>query len=189
VGHCRPAYSSAACSQAKFAPGDEVFGQLLIPPLGSTGVYAEYVAVTEEAPLGNCGFPGCDRGRQASSCRERQEGGFPMTVATDTDVRVEDVRERSRFEVRAGDELAGFAEYRRRPGMIAFIHTLIDPRFEGGGLASRMVRFALTQARSEGLVVLPFCPFVRAFIADHPADYLDLVPADQRSTFDLPAHV
>ena len=36
---------------AKFAPGDEVFGQLLIPPLGSTGTYAEYVAVTEDAPL------------------------------------------------------------------------------------------------------------------------------------------
>jgi hypothetical protein len=46
-----------------------------------------------------------------------------MTVSTDMDVRVEDVRERSRFEVRVGDEFAGFAEYRRRPGLIAFIHT------------------------------------------------------------------
>ena len=36
---------------AKFVPGDELFGQLLIPPLGSTGTYAEYVAVTEDAPL------------------------------------------------------------------------------------------------------------------------------------------
>jgi NADPH:quinone reductase len=36
---------------ARFAPGDEVFGQLLIPPLGSTGTYAEYVAATEDAPL------------------------------------------------------------------------------------------------------------------------------------------
>jgi NADPH2:quinone reductase len=35
----------------KFLPGDEVFGQLLIPPLGSAGTYAEYVAVTEDAPL------------------------------------------------------------------------------------------------------------------------------------------
>jgi predicted GNAT family acetyltransferase len=112
-----------------------------------------------------------------------------MTTSTDTDIRVEDVPERSRFEVRVGDELAGFAEYRRRPGLIAFIHTLVDPRFEGEGLASRTVRVALAQARSEGLVVLPFCPFVRAFIADHSADYLDLVPADLRPTFDLPADV
>ena len=35
----------------KFLPGDEVFGQLLIAPLGSAGTYAEYVAVTEDAPL------------------------------------------------------------------------------------------------------------------------------------------
>ena len=36
---------------ARFAPGDEVFGQLLIPPLGSAGTYAQYVAVVEDAPL------------------------------------------------------------------------------------------------------------------------------------------
>jgi NADPH:quinone reductase len=36
---------------SKFAVGDGLFGQLLIPPLGSAGTYAEYVAVTEDAPL------------------------------------------------------------------------------------------------------------------------------------------
>jgi NADPH:quinone reductase len=35
----------------RFVPGDEVFGQLFIPPIGSSGTYAEYVAVTAEAPL------------------------------------------------------------------------------------------------------------------------------------------
>jgi NADPH:quinone reductase-like Zn-dependent oxidoreductase len=35
----------------RFSPGDELFGQLLIAPIGSAGTYAEYVAVTEEAPL------------------------------------------------------------------------------------------------------------------------------------------
>jgi NADPH:quinone reductase len=35
----------------KFLPGDQVFGQLLIPPLGTAGTYAEYIAVTEDAPL------------------------------------------------------------------------------------------------------------------------------------------
>jgi NADPH2:quinone reductase len=35
----------------RFAVGQNVFGQLLIPPLGSAGTYAEYVAVTEDAPL------------------------------------------------------------------------------------------------------------------------------------------
>jgi NADPH2:quinone reductase len=35
----------------RFSVGDDVFGQLMIPPLGSTGTYAEYVAAPENAPL------------------------------------------------------------------------------------------------------------------------------------------
>jgi predicted GNAT family acetyltransferase len=103
------------------------------------------------------------------------------------DVRVVDVPERSRLEVRVGGEIAGFTEYRRGPGLIAFIHTLIDPRFEGQGLGSQLVRTALADARSEGRSVLPFCPFVRGYIAGH-TEYLDLVPEDMRAKFELPAH-
>jgi len=36
---------------ARFAPGDQVFGQLLIAPLGSAGTYAQYVACGQDAPL------------------------------------------------------------------------------------------------------------------------------------------
>jgi NADPH2:quinone reductase len=35
----------------RFVAGDRVFGQLLIPPIGAFGTYAEYVAVSAEAPL------------------------------------------------------------------------------------------------------------------------------------------
>jgi len=49
------------------------------------------------------------------------------------------------------------------------------------------VRTALLEARSDGLSVLPFCPFVRSYIAGH-TEYLDLVPEDMRAKFDLPAH-
>jgi NADPH:quinone reductase len=35
----------------RFSPGDRVFGQLFIAPIGSAGTYADYVAVTAEAPL------------------------------------------------------------------------------------------------------------------------------------------
>jgi predicted GNAT family acetyltransferase len=110
-----------------------------------------------------------------------------MASAPSADVRVVDVPERSRFEVRVDGEVAGFTEYRRRPGLIAFVHTLIDPRFEGHGLGSQLVRGALSDARSEGASVLPFCPFVRAYIADH-TEYLDLVPEDMRANFELPAN-
>jgi uncharacterized protein len=111
----------------------------------------------------------------------------PVSVPTAEDVRVLDVPERSRFEIRVDGELAGFTAYRRRPGLIAFTHTLIDPRFEGRGLASRLVETALAEARSAGLAVLPFCPFVRGYIAGHSEEYLDLVPGDMRDAFELPA--
>jgi uncharacterized protein len=109
-----------------------------------------------------------------------------MAPAPAADIRVVDVPNESRFEIRVGGEVAGFTEYRRRPGSIAFLHTLTDPRFEGQGLASELVRTALSEARCDGLSVLPFCPFVRAYIARH-TEYLDLVPEDRRATFDLPA--
>lgn len=110
-----------------------------------------------------------------------------MAAPTAADIRVLDVPEHSRFEIRIGTDLAGFAEYRRRPPLIAFTHTLIDPRFEGQGLAHRLVSTALSETRSAGLAVLPFCPYVRSFIAGHSDEYLDLVPGDLRDAFDLPA--
>lgn len=89
-----------------------------------------------------------------------------------------------RFEVRVDGELAGFAQYRRRGGLIAFVHTEIDPRFQGRGLASALIATALDSSREAGLAVLPFCPFVRGYIDRH-REYVDLVPADQRAHFDL----
>jgi NADPH:quinone reductase len=35
----------------RFSRGDDLFGQLLIAPIGSAGTYADYVVVTEDAPL------------------------------------------------------------------------------------------------------------------------------------------
>src|SRR5918997_363813 len=108
-----------------------------------------------------------------------------MTTASAAAIRVVNVPERSRFEVLVDKKVASFTEYRRRPSMIAFIHTLIDPRFENHGLSSHLVRTKLSEARSQGLSVLPFCPFVRSYIADH-TEYLDLVPEDMRPKFALP---
>ncbi|HEY6318331.1 MAG TPA: alcohol dehydrogenase catalytic domain-containing protein, partial [Acidimicrobiia bacterium] len=41
---------AAAAGKTAFLPGDEVFGQLVVLPLGSAGTYAERVVVGEEAP-------------------------------------------------------------------------------------------------------------------------------------------
>lgn len=89
-----------------------------------------------------------------------------------------------RFEISVDGSVAGFAQYRLRPGLIAFIHTEIEERFEGKGLASRLIVEALDSARTRNLAVLPFCPFVNAYIRDHP-EYVSLVPPSYRTQFDL----
>jgi uncharacterized protein len=99
-------------------------------------------------------------------------------------VRVADNPGDNRFEVFADGELAGFTAYERSPGRIAFSHTEVDEAFGGRGLGSALVAGALGAARTEGLAVLPFCPFIRSYIERHP-EYLDLVPEDQRGTFGL----
>ncbi|MFH8384708.1 GNAT family N-acetyltransferase [Kitasatospora sp. NPDC018058] len=97
---------------------------------------------------------------------------------------VTDNTEKSRFEIHDAGELAGFAEYHRSEGEIAFIHTEIDPRFEGRGLGGRLARAALDTARDQHLAVLPYCPFIRGWITKHP-EYTDLVPTSHRARFGL----
>ena len=99
-------------------------------------------------------------------------------------VTVSDNEAEHRFEVHVADELAGFTVFRRRPGVIEFIHTEIEPRFEGQGLGSQLIRQALETARAEGQAVLPFCPFVNDYIKRH-ADYVELVPSEHREAFGL----
>jgi predicted GNAT family acetyltransferase len=105
-------------------------------------------------------------------------------VTDDPQIVVSDAPERKRFEATVDRELAGFLVYRARKGLLALIHTEVEDRFEGHGLGGRLARFALDQARARGLAVLPFCPFVNAWMQRH-REYVDLVPAEYRASFDL----
>jgi hypothetical protein len=90
----------------------------------------------------------------------------------------------SRYELRADGEFAGFVDYRLRDQVISLVHTEVDPRFQGAGLATHLARFSLDDARKRHLAVLPFCPYIQAWIRKHP-EYTDLVPQDRRADFGL----
>jgi predicted GNAT family acetyltransferase len=102
----------------------------------------------------------------------------------DTAIAVTDNEAQERYEIAIDGDLAGFTQYRRRPAVIAFVHTEIDPRFEGRGLGGQLVSAALDAARAGGLAVLPYCPFVKAYIKRHP-EYVGLVPEQSRAKFGL----
>ncbi len=106
--------------------------------------------------------------------------------AAKSDPVVSEAPQRDRFEIRVGGDLAGFTVYRVDGERYAFVHTEIDSRFAGGGLGSVLIRGALDDVRRRSIPVLPYCPFVRRYIARH-SEYLDLVPPDARAEFDLPA--
>jgi uncharacterized protein len=85
----------------------------------------------------------------------------------------------SRFELRVNGVLAGYVSYRDARSGRAFEHTVIATEYQGMGLASQLIRYALDEARATGRNVLPFCPFVRSFVQQHPA-YVDLVGQPER---------
>jgi uncharacterized protein len=105
-------------------------------------------------------------------------------MAVAESIEVADAPDRDRYELSIDGEVVGSSIYRTRPGLIAFVHTEVDERFEGQGLGDRLIRFALEDARARGLAVLPFCPFVNAFIERH-REFEALVPDAYREQFGL----
>ena len=102
------------------------------------------------------------------------------------DPKVTDNPDECRFEIHLGDELAGFSVYELRDdgATYAFSHTEVDEKFEGKGLGSELAKTMLDELRAKGAAVLPYCPFVRAWIRRHP-DYRDLVPERDWAYFKL----
>ncbi len=94
---------------------------------------------------------------------------------------VVDAPEASRYELRLGGEVIGFAAYRRRDGRIVFTHTEVGQAGEGRGYGSRLAAAALDGAAAEGLEVVPLCPFIARYIEKHP-EYQALVAPGDRST-------
>src|SRR5581483_6489036 len=78
----------------------------------------------------------------------------------------------------------GFLSYRLDADEIALLHAEVQPAVERRGLGSELVAFALNDARARGLSVLPYCPFVRAYIQSH-SQYRALVPEAKRERFGL----
>ena len=82
--------------------------------------------------------------------------------------------EKHRYEAILDGQLAGFAQFRTKPGITIFWHTEVDPGFEGKGVGSTLARAALDDIRSRGERVVAQCPFIAAYIQRHP-DYADLL--------------
>lgn len=82
--------------------------------------------------------------------------------------------EKNRYEIREGDVQAGIAQYRLPDDShVDFIHTEVSDEFEGRGLASKLIRFALDDVRSSGKRIIAHCPYVAGWIKRHDG-YADI---------------
>ena len=72
-----------------------------------------------------------------------------------------------RWEARLDGELAGYAEYGVSPSRVVFTHTVVEPQFEGRGIGTALAKTALDAAVARGQRIVPYCPFISAYLRRH----------------------
>lgn len=78
--------------------------------------------------------------------------------------------EANRFEAFLDGTNAGIAAYQLRDNKMVFTHTEVPAAFEGQGIGSQLIKFALDTAREQGHEIVAVCPFVKAYMQRHKAD-------------------
>lgn len=74
---------------------------------------------------------------------------------------------KKRFEIEV-DGYFAFINYGETDNQIALVHTEADPELAGTGAAAAVVEKTLEFIKESGKKLLPFCPYVFAFIKKHP---------------------
>ena len=84
-------------------------------------------------------------------------------------VEVVDDTQRHRLVVTADDaEAEAELVYQRDAEHLYLIHTEVPDAFRGMGIGGELVTAALDLARRNGLIVVPWCPFARRWLREHP---------------------
>ena len=90
-----------------------------------------------------------------------------MTIDPDH-AEVVDATGESRFAIPGDGGLEAELVYRVEGDRLELIHTGVPEAWGGRGIGGRLVRTALQRARAEHLTVVPWCPFARRWLLDHP---------------------
>ncbi|HEY9175495.1 MAG TPA: GNAT family N-acetyltransferase [Verrucomicrobiae bacterium] len=73
-----------------------------------------------------------------------------------------------RFEDQTSDAPWSFLSYAFEGDCVVFDHTFVPDGLRGRGIAAKLARAALEEARQRGWRVIPRCSYVAAFINRHP---------------------
>jgi hypothetical protein len=72
-----------------------------------------------------------------------------------------------RYELPIGNEVA-VVTYNLSGQNLMITETLVPQALEGQGIASRLAKHVIADARDRGLLILPVCPFFSAYLQKHP---------------------
>ena len=101
-----------------------------------------------------------------------------MSTSTDN-IDVVDVPAENRFVVRLDGHEAELV-YHAHGDRLVLVHTEVPHELGGRGIGGRLVRAAIARADAEHLTVVPWCPFARRWLRDHP-DVAGAVDIDWQS--------
>lgn len=102
-----------------------------------------------------------------SSTTEPAAGEPSGEPSTSGQMFVVDVADHGRFELRRGEEVLGFADYRRlADGSVEMPHTVISSAHRGQGLGDVLVGGAIEQLGD--VTIVPACWFVADYLERHP---------------------
>jgi predicted GNAT family acetyltransferase len=76
-------------------------------------------------------------------------------------------KESNRFEINI-HEYSSIVPYKIEDGMITLFHTEVPIELRGLGLATKLAEYALNYAKKNDLEIVPYCPFIRSYIKEHP---------------------
>ena len=63
---------------------------------------------------------------------------------------------------------------------LLLLHTEVPEAFRGHGAGGRLVEAALARARTDHLSIVPWCPYARRWLKDHPERIGDVAMAAER---------
>ncbi|MBX9460908.1 MAG: N-acetyltransferase [Brevundimonas sp.] len=100
-----------------------------------------------------------------------------------TELSIRDNAEAHRYELPVGTELA-VVTYNLSGQNLMITETLVPEALEGRGIASRLAKHVIDDARNRGLLILPVCPFFSAYLQKHP-EHADVVHPTYRQILGL----
>lgn len=92
------------------------------------------------------------------------------SVPSNDNIVIRDNQSESRLEVLVDDEVVGHLRYRVDGPTLVAVHTEVDDAYTRRGLATKLVRNLIARAHEAERAIRPDCPFVAAYIKQHPEE-------------------